>query len=478
MRFSLSLSTGTTAKAQPQQSKALQGIPGSSWWGVIREAFSGAWQKNVEICHDTVLSNTTVFSCITTIAQDIAKMGWLLTRKASNGLWEPTTSAAFDPLLVRPNRFQNHIQFKEQWMISKLSRGNTYVLKERDNRNVVVALYVLDPMRVFPMVADDGSVYYQLSTDNLSGIGTETILVPASEIIHDRWNCLFHPLMGLSPIFACGLPAIQALNMMKNYTKFFNNAAIPSGILTAPGSISDETAARLKDAWQNNFAGENVGKVAVLGDGLNFEQMVMTAVDAQVFEQLKYTDEKICSAFHMPGYKVGVGQAPTYNNIGALQQDYLNTCLQIHIESMELLMDQGLALPSDIGIELDLDCLMRMDPTTAVDVQANAIKGTLKSPNEGRKKLGLPPVEGGDAVLSQQQNYSLAALAKRDASDNPFVITSPVRVPDPNTSGQPEAKPGAAPAPAPANDGNSNDQQSKMYDDILMHTTLFLELEQ
>lgn len=433
MRFSLSFTTGNTAKTQ---TKALQGVTGSSWWGVIREAFSGAWQQNVECKPDTVLANTTVFACTTTIASDVAKMGWLLTRRNQQGIWVPDESnSSFAPLLRKPNRYQNHIQFKEQWLLSKLSRGNTYVLKERDNRNVVKALYILDPTRVQPMVADDGSVYYQLSVDNLAGLNTtagNTITVPADEIIHDRWNCLFHPLMGLSPIFACGLPAIQALNIMKNYAKFFNNAAIPGGILTAPGSISDEVAGRLKQAWQDNFAGDNVGKVAVLGDNLKFEKMVMTAVDAQVIEQLNYTDEKICSAFHMPAYKVGVGQAPTYNNIGALQQDYYNTCLQIHIESMELLLDQGLALPPDVGLELDLDCLLRMDPETAIRVQSEAVKGSLKSPNEGRQKLGLPPTEGGDSVLAQQQNYSLAALAKRDAMANPF------------------APGGGAPAPAPA----------------------------
>lgn len=468
MRFSLSLSTGNTSKAQ---TKALQGVPGSSWWGVVREAFAGAWQRNIEIKHDTVLANTTVFACITTISSDIAKMPWKLTKVDANNIWQPYSNAAFSPLLTKPNRFQNHIQFKEQWMISKLSRGNTYVLKEYDNRNVVVALYILDPTRVFPMVADDGSVYYQCSTDNLSGIGTETVLVPADNIIHDRWNCLFHPLMGLSPIFACGLPAIQAMNMLRNYTRFFENAAMPGGVLTAPGSISDETAARLKADWKEKFSGKNSGNVAVLGDGLKFDQTVMTAVDAQVIDQLNYTDEKICSAFHIPRYKVGVGTDPTYANIGALQQDYYNTTLQILIESMELLMDQGLALPAAIGIELDIDCLLRMDPTSAMAVQSEGVKGSLVAPNEGRKKLGLPPVTGGDSPMAQQQNYSLAALAKRDASDNPFVITTPVRIPDPSTSGVPEAPPVAASAATAA-----DDTQSKFFDDVIMHTALELEL--
>src|SRR5690606_27341874 len=100
--------------------------------------------------------------------------------------------------------------------------------KRRDRRNVVVALYVLDPTRVTPMVADDGSVFYQLRTDNLAGLG-EDILVPAREIIHDRMNCLFHPLVGTSPIYASGLAATQGLNIQTNSANFFGNRSTPGG---------------------------------------------------------------------------------------------------------------------------------------------------------------------------------------------------------------------------------------------------------
>ena len=41
-------------------------------------------------------------------------------------------------------------------------------------------------------------------------------------------------------------------------------------------------------------------------------------------------------------------------------------------------------------------------------------------PNEARAEIGLQPVAGGDTPYLQQQNYSLAALAKRDAKDDPF----------------------------------------------------------
>lgn len=179
------------------------------WWPIVREAYPGAWQQNVEVTLDAVLSHSAVFRCVSLIASDVAKMRIRLVQVDADGIWTETTSPSYSPVLRKPNRFQNRIQFFTNWMESKLTRGNTYVLKERDNRGVVVRLYVLDPDRVKPLVADDGSVYYELRQDALAGLPESAIVVPAKEIIHDRWNTLFHPLVGLSPIFANGLAATQ-----------------------------------------------------------------------------------------------------------------------------------------------------------------------------------------------------------------------------------------------------------------------------
>ena len=89
----------------------------------------------------------------------------------------------------------------------------------------------------------------------------------------------------MSPIFAAGLAATQGLHIQSNSATFFKNGSNPGGVLTAPGAISDETAARLKVAWSTNYSGENAGKVAVLGDGLKYEAMAVTATDAQLIEQ-------------------------------------------------------------------------------------------------------------------------------------------------------------------------------------------------
>jgi HK97 family phage portal protein len=384
----------------------------SGWWPIVREAFSGAWQQNVEIKYDTVLSNHAVFACQTLIASDISKLRLKLVKR-ENGIWGETTNPAYSPVLRKPNHFQNRIQFFESWVLSKLQRGNTYVLKQRDARGVVTALYVLDPALVQPLVASDGSVFYQINKDDLSGL-EQGVTVPAREIIHDRFNCLFHPLVGLSPIYASGLSAMQGVAIQNNSTRLFQQGARPGGILTAPGSINQETAERLKANWDNNYTGANAGKVAVLGDGLKFEAMAMNAVDAQLIEQLKWSAEVICSTHHVPPYKIGVGTMPTFNNIQALNIEYYSQCLQSLIEAIELCLDEGLSMVESIGTEFDLDGLLRMDSVTQMNVIKEGVSAGVLAPNEGRAKLDRAPAEGGESPYLQQQNYSLAALAERD----------------------------------------------------------------
>jgi HK97 family phage portal protein len=400
----------------------------STWWPWPRvlESFSGAFQQNVEITLTDTLTYPTAWACITLIASDVAKLGVGLKEPDADDIWNAVESPAFSPVLREPNHFQTSVQFYEHWMLSKLTRGNTYVLLERDERQVVVRMYVLDPTRVRPLVAPDRSVYYGLSRDDLSGQSREDVVVPASEIIHDRWNTLYHPLVGLSPLYAAGLATLQGLRIQNTSAQLFANGANPGGVLTAPGAINQATADRLKAYWDTNFTGTNAGKVAVLGDGLKYEPMTMTAVDTDLIKQLNWSDEKICATFHVPAWMVGVGPLPSYNNVQALAQVYHSQCLQILLEAIEALLDKGHRLRPRYRSAFDLDNLLRMDSATMMATIKDGVGAGVLKPNEGRNRLNLKPVEGGDTPYLQVQNYSLAALNKRDSGDPFAPVTPPI----------------------------------------------------
>lgn len=393
--------------------KALNTVDGSrGWWPLIRESYSGAWQQNVEINANTVLSYNAVFACQTLIASDISKLRVKLVQRGEGNVWSEFENPAYSPVLRKPNPWQTRIQFYENWVLSKLQSGNAYILKVRDARGVVVRLYVLDPTHVTPLVSDDGSVFYELRSDVLAGV-QQPVRVPAREIIHDRFNCFFHPLVGLSPIYANGLAATNGLAIQGQATKFFQNGSQPGGILTAPGAISDETAARLKANWEANYSGENVGRVAALGDGLKYESMAVKATDAQLIEQLKWSADVVCSTYHVPPYKIGIGQMPSYNNVQALNTEYYSQCLQVLIESIELCLDEGLGMESDVGVEFDLDNLLRMD--TLAQLEALEKAKSLLTLDERRARFGEPKLPvGGGTVYLQQQDHSIEAITARD----------------------------------------------------------------
>lgn len=401
-----------------KKEKGLHAVDNRGWLRIL-EPFSGAWQKNIKVDKDNVLSYFAVFSCLSLISSDISKIPILLKRRDSNGIWKETSNKKISKILKKPNPIQNRIQFIENWILSKYSSGNAYILIVRDADGDPAQLRVLDPSRVTPLTTESGEVLYKLSPDNVSGLKQETIAAPASEIIHDRFNCLFHPLVGLSPIFACGLAATHGNKIQENSTLFFQNGGRPGGVLTIPGNISDDAARELKREWNTSYGGENAGKTAVLSDGMKYESFGISASDSQTVEQLKLSAQIVCAAFRVPEYKI-LGGNQTISNTEALDSNYYSQCLQHPIESIEMLLDEAFELSDDVGFELELKALLRMDTSKRYQSHSEAVKGSWKTIDEVRAEEDLPPVEGGDTPYLQQQNYSLAALAKRDAQDDPF----------------------------------------------------------
>jgi len=436
-----------TGERQKQQSVTSVTEGRGGWFPIVREPFTGAWQRNIAINNDTVASFNADFACKTLIARDIAKLRVKLVEKDADDIWSETTNPAFSPVLRAPNDYQTRNQFWECWVLSKLSRGNTYVLKVRDNRQVVIALHVLDPTRVQPLVAVDGSVFYRLNNDYLAGLETETI-VPAREIIHDRFNCMFHPLVGTPPVFASGLASMLGLNAQKASALLFENNSTPGGILTAPGEVTEVEEKRIKEEWEQRFSRVNMGRVAVLSGGMSYQKMPLTAVETQMIDQLKWSAETVCSVYHVPPYKIGIDVLPRgFTNLQALNVEYYSQSLQSLIEEIEELLDQALGIgeAEGLGTEFDTDNLLRMDSTSLVNVVKEAVGAGVMTPNEGRARFDLTPVTGGDSPYLQQQNYSLEALAKRDAQADPFAPATPP-APQPAPA---DAKPQEQPPPEP-----------------------------
>jgi HK97 family phage portal protein len=392
------------------------------WINIVpgENGFLSGFQSDLRFptSEDTAIRFQAVYACVSLISQDISKLRPRLMQLQKSGIYKEVQSAAYSPVLRKPNSYQTRIQFLQCWMISKLLRGKAYGYKERDARGVVIAIHVLHPDRCWPLVAEDGSVFYRLSHDLLAEI-QDSLIVPASEVIFDPMITLFHPLLGDTPILAAGIAALQGLRIQANSLNFFTNDSQPGGILSTPQSITDAEADRLLKQWQKANTGRKKGRIAIIGDGLKYEALGVTPTDAQLIEQLKWSGEMVCSVYHVPAYMVGMADPPASNNVEALTQQYYGQCLQWLIEAFEVCMDDGLSLAPGYCVKLDLKSLLRMDTGSRYIAYKNAISAGWMAPNEARACEELDPVPGGNTPYLQVQNYSLGALAERDAEGPP-----------------------------------------------------------
>lgn len=442
------------------------GVTGGDWLGIIREGFAGAWQRGiVEEPRENILKFSAVYACVSLIANDISKLEMLLMQEDAKGAESEVDNSPFLAVLQKPNSYQTRVQFINYWLTCKLLYGNAYIVKQRDNRGgvgtgVVTDLHVLDPRRVVPLVTDDGGVYYQIGADRLAGYVQGAPAVPASEIIHDRMSCLWHPLVGISPIYACGFSATQGIRIQENSAKFFENMSRPGGQLTAPGKITQEAADRIKKVYEDNFSGSNIGRLLVSGDGLKYEPMTMPATDSQLIEQQNWTVQDVARAFHMPLYKIQAPTQPSTATVPAMDQGYFSQTLQIHVEAIECLLTEGLSLPSNYCVEFDESGLSRMDPLSRMQMYQAGMGASVLASNDCRKMEGLPSVAGGDSPMAQQQNYSLAALAKRDALADPFSASKP------QAPAAPEVRPIAPTGDAPP-EKNFNVYEGEYFEDAI-----------
>src|SRR5690606_7647473 len=74
-------------------------------------------------------------------------------------------------------------------------------------------------------------------------------------------------------------------------------------------------------------------------------------------------------------------------------------------------------------VELDLEPLLRMDEGKRAEVATKLVGGGIETPNEGRLRFNRAPVEGGDTIYLQQQDFPIDQVRKNkivDANQNPI----------------------------------------------------------
>ena len=363
-----------------------------------QESASGIVVNQIEALRDVV-----TMACVSIRAADLAKLPVHVKRQLRNGGSEIVKGHAVERLLRRPNAWQTKFEFFEMMQACYLLKSNAYAPIIWNGRGQPTAMIPVNPERISLLEAPGGDLFYQLtrgSFQEVADLAPLPTVLSAEDVLHLRGLSL-NGLLGVSRI-GMARDAIGLSRALETYSSsLFARGARPSGVLETDKKLSDPVYARFKAQWQSAYSGlRNAAETPILEEGLKWKAQTMTSVESQTVEARRLQIEQIATAFEVPRHRLGIVSESGGQAILQAHQMYLNTTLSQDAERWEDKLNAMFGLDGEeYSVEFDLDYFNRADLKTQLEALRIGVVGTVVTPNEARRKLGLPADPEGDALL-------------------------------------------------------------------------------
>jgi HK97 family phage portal protein len=344
---------------------------------------------------ENALQISSVYACVRLLSETIASLPLYVYSKEKKGKNAAEDHNLFYILHDKPNNYQTSFEFREMMMGHVLLRGNAYAFIEKNQRGQVTQLVPLNPIRMVVKKVDNRLVY------EYSREGAEKETFSQDEILHFK-GLSNDGIVGLSPV-ALAREAFGLTMAAENYgSRFFANAARPSGVLSHPQTLKPEAQKKLKESWTQAFTGEGTMGIAVLEEGMSWETISVSNDDAQFLELRQFQVAEIARIFRVPPHMIADLSRATFSNIEEQSIEFVTYSLRPWLVRLEQSMNTQLFNRLDRGkyfAEHKIEGLLRGNTQSRFQAYAVARNCGWLNVNEIREFENMNPVKDGDIYL-------------------------------------------------------------------------------
>mgnify|MGYP001060963451 FL=1 len=354
----------------------------------------------------TAMQTTAVYSCVRILAEAVASLPLHVYRYKENGKERVYNHHLYHILHNEPNTEMSSFVFRETLMSHLLIWGNAYAQIIRDGAGRVVALYPLLPNKMTVSRDKNGDIYYIYTTtsdENPNFKDYGSVVLRKQDVLHIP-GLGFDGLVGYSPI-AMAKNAVGMTIATEEYgASFFANGANPGGVLEHPGVLKDPK--KVRDSWNEVYRGTaNAHKIAVLEEGMKYQQIGIPPEEAQFLETRKFQINEIARLYRIPPHMVGDLEKSSFSNIEQQSLEFVKYTLDPWVIRWEQAMQRSLLLPKEkqeFFIRLNVDGLLRGDYQSRMNGYSVARQNGWLSANDIREMEDMNPIpdeEGGNLYL-------------------------------------------------------------------------------
>ncbi|MGQ8820307.1 phage portal protein [Bibersteinia trehalosi] len=337
-----------------------------------------------------------VLNAVNVIAQAVAAMPCYLFEVNAEGRKRIENHSVEYLLNEMPNRNQTPYQFKEVMMRHVLLNGNAYAVIGWNSKGQPETLTPYPPYAVNVQRTVTGDYFYQIT--DLNGKVRNYF---QDEILHLR-HASNDGFMGRSPITVCREAVGLGLAQQKHGSSVMKNGLMAGGIVTTAEWFDQSKGQKAMEALKRYQGAKNAGKTPILEGGMEYKQLGMSNQDAEWLASRKFTIEDIARIFNISPIFLQDYSHSTYANFSEASRAFLGQTLRPHLVNFEQQLKDALMIDLTSNskkryvVEFDTSDLLRTNQQERFSSYDVAIKCGILSPNEARKREGLPPYVGGD----------------------------------------------------------------------------------
>ena len=374
----------------------------------------------------TAMQTTAVYACVRILAEAVASLPLHVYEYQDDGGKKLVHDHPLYYLLHdEPNPEMTSFVFRETLMSHLLIWGNAYAQIIRDGAGRVLGLYPLLPDKMEVQRDDRGNIYYvysRNSDENPMFKEYGNIKLKAEDVLHIP-GLGFDGLIGYSPIAMAKNAVGMTLACEEYGASFFANGANPGGVLEHPGVLKDPS--KVRESWNSVYRGvSNAHKIAVLEEGMKYQQIGIPPEEAQFLETRKFQINEIARLYRIPPHMVGDLDKSSFSNIEQQSLEFVKYTLDPWVIRWEQSLQRSLLLPGEKGkyfIKLNVDGLLRGDYQSRMNGYAVGRQNGWFSANDIREMENMNPIpdeEGGNLYLVNGAMTKLADAGAFAGADN------------------------------------------------------------
>ena len=306
---------------------------------------------------------------------------------------------------------------------SLVTLGNAFSEKVY-SRDRLVALNLLPSDGTMPFRKDNGDLWYRF-TDR----GKQQEL-PADRVFHIRGFHLpgfgYENELGLSPLAFARQTLGITIATEESVGSTFQHGMKASGIFTVPHDMSPEQRKQfLKNYVEPAEGPANDGKSIILPPGFKWQPVSIPPKDVEMLLSRRFNVEDVCRWMGVPPILAGhaaEGQTMWGTGVESIMLAWLSLGLDAHLSNIEKAINKRLLTRAErrkYYAEFDRNGLLRADSAARAEFISKMIQNAQMTPNEGRKKDNLPPMEGGDQLFVNSTLVPLLTAGQKPAAPPP-----------------------------------------------------------